>query len=47
MQVMTAGGNTAKIGTRGIVEGISRAMTTMTQEEKEAFKAMLVQAIQI
>jgi hypothetical protein len=47
MQVMMAGGNTAKIGTRGIVEGISRAMTTMTQEEKEAFKAMIGQAIQI
>ena len=47
MQVMTAGGNTARIGTRGIVEGISRAMTTMTQEEKEAFKAMLGQALQI
>jgi trehalose utilization protein len=47
MQVMTAGGNTAKIGTRGIVEGISRAMMTMTQEEKDAFKAMIGQAIQI
>jgi len=47
MQVMTAGGNTAKIGTRGIVEGISRAMTTMTQEEKESFKAMLGQTLQL
>jgi acetyl-CoA carboxylase/biotin carboxylase 1 len=47
MKVMTAGGNTAKIGTRGIVEGISRAMTTMTEEEKEAFKAMLGQTLQL
>mmetsp|Transcript_11034 Transcript_11034/g.27966 ORF Transcript_11034/g.27966 Transcript_11034/m.27966 type:complete len:2339 (-) Transcript_11034:105-7121(-) len=41
MKVMTAGGNTAKIGTKGIVEGISRAMMTMTEEEKDLFKAML------
>jgi acetyl-CoA carboxylase / biotin carboxylase 1 len=45
MQVMTAGGNTAKVGTQGIVDGISRAMTTMTQEEKELFKAMLAEAM--
>jgi acetyl-CoA carboxylase / biotin carboxylase 1 len=45
MQVMTAGGITAKVGTQGIVEGISRAMTTMTQEEKELFKAMLAEAM--
>jgi acetyl-CoA carboxylase/biotin carboxylase 1 len=45
MQVMTAGGTTAKVGTQGIVEGISRAMTTMTQEEKELFKAMLAEAL--
>lgn len=45
VQVMTAGGNTSKVGTQGIVEGISRAMTTMTQEEKELFKAMLAEAL--
>ncbi len=45
VQVMTAGGTTAKVGTQGIVEGISRAMTTMTQEEKELFKAMLAEAL--
>ena len=45
MQVMTAGGNTSKVGTLGIVEGISRALTTMTQQEKELFKAMLGEAL--
>jgi acetyl-CoA carboxylase/biotin carboxylase 1 len=43
--VMTAGGNTAKVGTMGIVEGISRAMATMTEEDKAAFKEMLSQTI--
>ena len=47
MKVMTAGGNTAKIGTKGIVEGISRAMMTMTEEEKETFKALLGQTLQL
>lgn len=41
LQVMTSGGNTARIGTMGIVEGINRAMTKMTDEEKSAFKSML------
>ena len=44
---MTAGGNTSKIGTRGIVEGINRAMMTMTEEEKESFKAMLGQTLNL
>lgn len=43
--VMTAGGNTAKIGTVGIIDGISRAMATMTEEEKAEFKEMLAKAI--
>lgn len=47
MKVMTAGGNTAKIGTKGIVEGISRAMMTMTEEEKVMFKSMLGQTLQL
>merc|ERR1712176_827285 len=47
LKVMTAGGNTAKIGTKGIVEGISRAMMTMTEEEKETFRAMLGQTLQL
>lgn len=45
--VMRAGGNTAKIGTRGIVEGISRAMMEMSGEEKESFKSMLGQTLQL
>mmetsp|Transcript_17848 Transcript_17848/g.40959 ORF Transcript_17848/g.40959 Transcript_17848/m.40959 type:complete len:2358 (-) Transcript_17848:336-7409(-) len=47
LKVMTAGGNTAKIGTKGIVEGISRAMMTMTEEEKDAFKTMLGQTLHL
>jgi len=47
LQVMTAGGNTAKVGTRGIVEGINRAMMTMTEAEKEAFKVMLGQTLHL
>ena len=43
--VMTAGGNTAKVGTVGIVEGIGRAMATMTDEDKAAFKEMLFNTI--
>jgi len=38
---MTAGGNTAQIGSAGIVEGISRACDSMTEEQKEQFKKML------
>merc|ERR1712176_319820 len=45
LQVMTAGGNTAKIGTKGIIEGINRAMMTMTEEEKLTFKDMLGQIL--
>jgi acetyl-CoA carboxylase/biotin carboxylase 1 len=47
MQVMTAGGNTAKVGTRGIVEGIGRAMATMTDAEKDLFKAMLGETLEL
>lgn len=43
--VMTAGGNTAKVGTMGIVEGIGRAMATMTEEDRTAFKHMLFKTI--
>lgn len=45
VQVMCSGGNTAKVGTQGIIEGISQAMKTMTPEEKESFKAMLGQVM--
>jgi len=47
IQVMTSGGNTAKIGTVGIVEGISRAMSTMTVDEQAALKALLGQKLQL
>mmetsp|Transcript_9114 Transcript_9114/g.22318 ORF Transcript_9114/g.22318 Transcript_9114/m.22318 type:complete len:2359 (-) Transcript_9114:209-7285(-) len=47
LKVMTAGGNTAKIGTKGIVEGISRAMMTMTEEEQNSFKKMLGKTLQL
>ena len=40
-QVMTAGGQTAVVGTSGIVEGISRAMATMSAEEQSNLKEML------
>ncbi|KAG7354603.1 biotin carboxylase [Nitzschia inconspicua] len=47
MNVMTAGGNTAKVGTSGIVEGIGRAMATMTKAEKDLFKAMLAETLEL
>ena len=47
VQVMTAGGETAKIGTVGIVEGISQAMATMTDEQKAEFKAMLGKTLEL
>jgi acetyl-CoA carboxylase/biotin carboxylase 1 len=40
-QVMTAGGQTAVLGTAGIVEGISRAMSTMSAEEQSNLKELL------
>ena len=41
VQVMTAGGQTAKIGTMGIIEGLSMAYEKMSDEDKAAFKSML------
>jgi acetyl-CoA carboxylase / biotin carboxylase 1 len=35
LQVMTAGGNTAKVGIAGIVDGISKALEQMNQEERD------------
>lgn len=46
-QVMTQGGDTAKIGTMGIVEGIERAMSTMTEDEKASLKAMMQKTLQL
>ena len=41
VQVMTAGGTTAQIGTKGIVEGLSRAMELMSPENREETKQLL------
>ena len=41
VQVMTAGGTTAKVGTRGIVEGVSRAMQLMSPEDRQQVKDLL------
>lgn len=45
VQVMTAGGNTARIGTAGIVEGLERAMERMDPEQKQMVRQMLLQVI--
>ena len=47
LQVMTSGGNTAKVGTMGIVEGINKAMAMMTDEDKSALKSMLEDTLQL
>mmetsp|Transcript_1644 Transcript_1644/g.3791 ORF Transcript_1644/g.3791 Transcript_1644/m.3791 type:complete len:2007 (+) Transcript_1644:63-6083(+) len=46
-QVMTAGGDTAKVGTSGIVEGISKAMSAMSAEDVSQFRAMLKSSLQL
>jgi acetyl-CoA carboxylase/biotin carboxylase 1 len=46
-QVMTAGGNTARIGASGIVEGLVRACEKMDAAEKDHFKKMLVDALRL
>ena len=45
-QVLTGGGNTAKIGTAGIVEGISRAFKTMSKTEQDDLKSKLMAALE-
>jgi acetyl-CoA carboxylase/biotin carboxylase 1 len=45
VQVMTAGGNTARIGTAGIVEGLERAIQQMDPEHRQSVKQMLLQVI--
>jgi acetyl-CoA carboxylase/biotin carboxylase 1 len=45
LQVMTAGGNTARVGASGIVEGLVRACENMDNEEKDEFKNMLAEAL--
>ena len=44
---MSAGGNTSLIGTAGIVDGISRAMSNMTVDQREALKNSLKAALQL
>ena len=45
--VMTAGGNTAKIGTVGIVEGISQALMTLPAEEQANIKEMIKSTLRL
>ena len=40
-QVLTAGGQTSVVGTSGIVEGITRALSTMSVDEQSNLKDML------
>jgi acetyl-CoA carboxylase / biotin carboxylase 1 len=47
MGVMTAGGETAKIGASGIVEGLARAYQSMNDEDKANFKAMLGKTLKL
>jgi acetyl-CoA carboxylase/biotin carboxylase 1 len=39
--VMTSGGNTAKIGTAGIIEGISQALLTLSSDEQASVKELI------
>lgn len=45
--VMTAGGNTARVGIHGIAKGIRQALLTMSDEEREAAKKALLDALAI
>lgn len=45
VQVMTAGGETARVGTAGIIEGLSRALEQMPPDEREKVKQMLAQVL--
>jgi acetyl-CoA carboxylase/biotin carboxylase 1 len=45
IQVMTAGGNTARIGLAGIIKGISKALEKMPAEEREKARKMLLEAL--
>ena len=45
--VMTSGGNTAKIGTAGIIEGISQALLTLPAEEQASTKEMIKSMLQL
>lgn len=45
LQVMTAGGNTARIGTAGIIEGLAKALKQMSPEDQQSVKQMLAQVL--
>ncbi|KAL9191373.1 hypothetical protein ACHAXT_001079 [Thalassiosira profunda] len=45
--VMTSGGNTAKIGTAGIVEGISQAILTLSAEEQASVRELLKSTLKL
>jgi acetyl-CoA carboxylase/biotin carboxylase 1 len=45
LQVMTAGGNTARVGISGILEGASRALDRMSAEEREITTKMFLDVL--
>ena len=45
VQVMTAGGNTAKIGAAGIIDGIRMALEKMPAEDRENVRKMLLDVL--
>merc|ERR1712176_1593483 len=45
--VMTSGGNTARIGTAGIIEGISQALLTLSGDEQANVKEMIKSTLQL
>ncbi|KAL3763746.1 hypothetical protein ACHAW5_006190 [Stephanodiscus triporus] len=46
-EVMTAGGNTAKVATAGIVEGISQALLTLSAEEQAYVKDLIKSTLKL
>jgi acetyl-CoA carboxylase/biotin carboxylase 1 len=45
LQVMTAGGNTAKVGTAGILEGVSKALALMSPEDRQNTTKMFLDVL--
>jgi hypothetical protein len=46
-EVMTAGGNTAKVATAGIVEGISQALLTLSVEDQAYVKELIKSTLRL
>jgi acetyl-CoA carboxylase/biotin carboxylase 1 len=46
-QVLTAGGNTARVGLAGIAQGISRALACLPPEEREETQQMIASALSL